>query len=100
MTTTSISGSEFGKAGNYIYWEDVTDEELDAMQKDYWELLTKKFEELCRERGSSAWLELDLSAVYHDVDDRIFIDFSEVLAEAREYAFDEAVSKSESGDCK
>ena len=100
MTTTSFSGSEFGKAGNYIYWENVTDEELAAMQKDYWELLTQKFDALCREKGSTGCLMLGLSEVYLEAGDKTDIDFNEVLAEAREYAFDEAVSRSESGDYK
>ena len=100
MTTTSFSGSEFGEAGNYIYWEDITDEEMDAMQSDYWELLTEKFDELCREKGSTGCLMLHLSEVYYDVGDKTDIDFWKVLEEAREHAFDEAISKSESGDYK
>ena len=107
MTTTSIGGSEFGKAGNCIYWEDVTDEEMDTMQKDYWELLTEKFDELCKEKGSTGCLMLHLSEVYYDVGDKNNIDFSEVLAEARREAYEDVLDRnkdrynfdgSESGD--
>ena len=93
MTTTSISGSDFGKAGNYI----CTDESL---QKYYWEILTKKFDDLCREKGSTAWIELDLAEVYYEVGDKTEIDFYKVMREAKEYAFYEAMNRSESGDYK
>lgn len=88
MTTTSISGSEFGKADNGIYWEDVTDGVMDAIQNNYWIMLTRSFNAICKEKGSTAWIELDLSAVYYEVSDKTEIDFYEVLAEARREAYE------------
>lgn len=88
MTTTSISGSEFGKAGNYIYWEDVTDDVMDAIQNNYWVMLTRSFNAICKEKGSTAWIELDLSEVYYEAGDKTDIDFYEVLAEARREAYE------------
>ena len=91
--TTSISGSEYGKAGNCIYWDDVTDDELNAMQDNYWKLLTKKFDALCRGKGSTGCLMLDLSEVYYEVGDDTNIDFYEVLVESRQYAFEKVIDK-------
>ena len=84
MTTTSISGSEFGRAGNFFSMDDL-------MQRYYWRMLTDGFDRLCREKGSSAWIELELAEVYFKVDDKTEIDFHEILKEAKEYACHETM---------
>lgn len=98
MTTTSIQSAEFGKASFKFYWNLDPDQfDYDSAESFYHNRIEYHFDSMCQAQGSTGSLLMNTSEVYIDINDETEIDFSEVIVDAVQRAYQDLCTASEQG---